>query len=608
MPTVVNLQDVVTPDLIAVQISSLYDKWKVARDAKEKSWKEIRNYVFATDTSTTTNASLPWRNSTTRPKLCQIRDNLHANYMAALFPTDNWFRWIPGDRDSATAKKASAIEGYMQTKLNEMKFREFVSRALYDYIDYGNCFADVEHYRESHSLNSGEVVTSYVGPRPVRISPLDIVFNVTASSFDQTAKIVRRLYDIGSLQKMTETMPVDRAAVYKKIVDRMVQNRIGMSQQWGKSDLQKSEGLVADGFSSISDYYSSNMAEVLTFEGDFYDEKTGTFYPAHRIVVVDRAYVAELAPINNWFGRSTIVHAGWRLRPDNLMAMGPLDNLVGMQYRIDHLENLRADVFDLIAFPVTKHKGYVEEWDWAPGEKIYMDENAEVDTLHPDATALNADQQIDRLEYEMEEMAGAPKEAMGIRSPGEKTAFEVQQLATSASRMFENKVGYFEEMFVEPILNAILEQARRNMDSSDVIRKIDNTYGVVQFETITKDDITAKGKLQPMGARHFASQNKLVQNLTSLTQTGAYQDPGVQVHFSGWEMARLLSDALGLNNYKVVQKNIRVTETAETQALQATAQEAVMAHSVTPSEDPEDGGIVNEIPSGNPETGVGPTG
>jgi len=98
------------------------------------------------------------------------------------------------------------------------------------------------------------------------------------------------------------------------------------------------------------------------------------------------------------------------------MAMGPLDNLVGMQYRIDHLENLKADVFDLIAFPPIKQKGYVEDWNWGPGEKIFMAEDADVESLAPDTTALNADQQIHELEMQMEEMAGAPKEAMGIRS------------------------------------------------------------------------------------------------------------------------------------------------------------------------------------------------
>ena len=46
-------------------------------------WKELRNYIFATDTTTTSNKSLPWKNSTTLPKLCQIRDNLHSNYISA---------------------------------------------------------------------------------------------------------------------------------------------------------------------------------------------------------------------------------------------------------------------------------------------------------------------------------------------------------------------------------------------------------------------------------------------------------------------------------------------------------------------------------------------
>ena len=35
----------------------------------------------------------------------------------------------------------------------------------------------------------------------------------------------------------------------------------------------------------------------------------------------------------------------------------------------------------------------------------------------------------------MEEMAGAPKEAMGFRSPGEKTAYEVQRMENAASQV-----------------------------------------------------------------------------------------------------------------------------------------------------------------------------
>jgi hypothetical protein len=342
------------------------------------------------------------------------------------------------------------------------------------------------------------------------------------------------------------------------------------------------------------------MVELLFFEGDLYDKDSDTLYENHRIVVMDRAYVVEKKPVASWFGRASVVHSGWRKRPDNLMAMGPLDNLVGMQYRIDHLENLKADVFDLIAVPPTKQKGYVEDWNWGPGEKILMAEDADVESLAPPPTVLAADQQIHELEMQMEEMAGAPKEAMGIRSPGEKTAFEVDKLTNAASRMFEAKIAQFERTFLEPLLNALLEVARRNLDASDVARTVDDDYGVVEFMTITKEDLTAKGGLVPMGARHFATKNKLVQNLTMFSQMPLYQDPAVSVHFSGWQMARVLEDAMDLNEYKIVQKDIRIAEQLETQQLAATAQEQLLSSSMVPTEAPDDADLMNEIPQAGP--------
>ena len=146
--------------------------------------------------------------------------------------------------------------------------------------------------------------------------------------------------------------------------------------------------------------------------------------------------------------------------------MGPLDNLVGMQYRIDHLENLKADVFDMIAHPIAKVQGFVEDFSFGPGEKIYVGEDGNVEFMRPDTTALNADTQIAILENKMEEMAGAPRQAMGIRTPGEKTAFEVQTLDNASSRVFMNKVSYFERNFLEPLINDMLELSRRNMEIS----------------------------------------------------------------------------------------------------------------------------------------------
>ncbi len=118
---------------------------------KELEWRELRNYRFATDTTKTTNSKLPWKNKTTLPKLTQIRDNLHANYMDALFPNDNWMKWEGYNLEDSTQKKRRAIESYLKTKIRESNFRETVSQLLYDYIDYGNVFAEVTYVNQVHT-------------------------------------------------------------------------------------------------------------------------------------------------------------------------------------------------------------------------------------------------------------------------------------------------------------------------------------------------------------------------------------------------------------------------------------------------------------------------
>ncbi|RMF65123.1 MAG: hypothetical protein D6746_00850 [Bacteroidetes bacterium] len=259
------------------------------------------------------------------------------------------------------------------------------------------------------------------------------------------------------------------------------------------------------------------------------------------------------------------------------MAMGPLDNLVGMQYRIDHLENLRADVFDQIAHPVVYQRGWVEPWEWGPQEVIYGDAESDVKILAPDATALNADFQIQSLQNMMEEMAGAPRQAMGIRTPGEKTAFEVQVLENATGRIFQNKVAHFEAVFLEPLLNQMLEVARRNLNETDIISIQDPDLGAENFKRITREDIQAKGKLRPKGSSRFARKNLIAQTLFNLTSTGLYQDPAVQVHISGKRIAEMLEDLLELDKFQLVKDNVRVMEQVETQSMVQVAQQQLAA-------------------------------
>ena len=561
-----DIMHILGPDNLAVEIANRWREWSELKVKWTEEKKELRNYLYATDTSTTGNALLPWSNTTTTPKLTQIMDNLHANYFATLFPQQKWMRFEAETTASNVKAKRDVIQAYMDNKVRQSDFVNICSDLLYDWIQYGNCFATVAWEDNYQIKESGELVTQYVGPKLVRVSPYDIVFNPTASSFTKTPKIIKSILTLGEIKKMVEADPAND--YFKKVLDKMLHARATVGNSDGMMD--KASGFIADGFSSIQQYYESNFVEILTFYGDIYDYNEGKLWTDRIITVVDRAYIINNEENPSWLGQAPIYHAGWRPRPDNLYAMGPLDNLVGMQYRIDHLENLKADVFDQIAYPIMKIRGDVEDFDFEPGARIYLGEEGDVGYLQPDGTALQADLQIQLLENKMEEMAGAPKQAMGIRTPGEKTAFEVQSLQNSASRIFEHKTAHFERTFLEPILNSMLEVARRYMNMSDTIRVMDDATGAMLFKDVTKEDITAKGKIVPVGARHFAERARRVQNLTQLYQV-KLADPTVAAHLSGKEFARILAEELG--EPRLFAENIAITEQLETQQ---TAQDAEM--------------------------------
>lgn len=549
-----DIQTLISPDGVAEAIGLQWHEWNSLRSGFINESREIRNYVFATDTSTTSNGKLPWANSTTTPKLTQIYDNLKANYSAALFPNADWLRWEGDDRDDNSRAKKEVIQAYMSTKLRQSSFEKTMDRLIDDYVLYGNCFATVEYVEDIVNLPTGETIEKYIGPRVVRISPYDIVFNPTAADFENTPKIIRSLLTIGEVAKLAESDPN-----YKVVYDKMMVNRKAALSS--TLPLEKSDAFVADGFSNINHYYGSNYVEVLTFYGDLFDITTETYLTNHKITVVDRAYVVKQEPIASWLGSTPVYHSGWRSRPDNLYSMSPLANLVGMQYRIDHLENLKADVFDQIALPMLKIKGDVEEFTHQPGERIYIGDEGDVGYLHPDTTALNADFQIQALENKMEEMAGAPRQAMGVRTPGEKTAFEVQSLDNAAGRIFQHKAKKLEVEMVQQVLNGMLEAGRRNLDVTDVVRVVDSDLGLESFVQITRDDLKASGKLYPVGASHFAERAQRVQNLQQLAQFKS--DPTIAPHLSGKAIARLLSEELG--EKELYGENISVQEQLETQ-------------------------------------------
>ncbi len=580
--SVLDLDQVIVPDQLGCALATQYVTWDTLKSVRINDWNMIQKYVYATDTNNTANNALPWKNKTTVPKLCQIRDNLYANYMAALFPKRQSVTWEGAVGKDQTAGKKNAIEAYCQNMMEQPEFKEAVSRSVLDYIDYGNPFLTLTWKDEQIAHDTG-FKSGYVGPIPVRISPLDIVFNPIAPSFSQTPKIVRSVVTIGELasQLASFTSP-DYAEETQKAFDYLKDVRKTVSQ-WNGGYKTKNELFAIAGFTSFDVYLRSSYVEILTFQGDYYDVWNDKMYKNYVIHVADRHKVLGMRPNPSFLGKSNIFSTSWRMRPDNLWGMGPLDNLVGMQYRIDHVENLKADVFDLVAAPPLMIKGLVDDFQWGPFSKIYVGDDGDVKVLAPDVNALQYNLEIENLQNTMEVMAGSPKEAAGFRSPGEKTMYEVQRLENAANRIFLTKVRQYEEQVLEPLLNAMLELARRKMDGATTVRVFNDETHAMDFMSITPEDLSGMGRIRPIAARVFAEKAERVQNMTNFYASAIGADPEIRAHMSTLALATMFEDLLDIEPYQVVKPYIRIIEEQEAQKFVNAGQEQVALDAETPA-------------------------
>ena len=591
----IDVDNILVKDDIACELTNLYMEWEMRRGNWLREKSEIQRYVFAIDTTTTPNVNLPWKNSTHVPKLCQIRDNLFANYQAALFPKSDWLEYIGSNEDEQSKEKVEVIKAYMQVLIERPEFKAEIAKMLYDFIDYGNVIAGVEWIDETQMVPSKNTQkVGFVGPIPKRYSPVDVLFNPVAPSFYRTGKFIRSLMTMGDFasQLEMETSP-DNVEDSKKLLQYMREMRVQIGRTTATYNI-KNEILNVSGFTDFIQYLRSNYVEVLTFYGDYYDINNGQLHKNKIITIVDRHKLVSIVDNPSLLGGDGLHHCGWRIRQDSLYAMGPLDNLVGMQYRIDHLENLKADVFDLVAAPPLMIKGLVDDFKWGPMERIYVGDDGDVKVLAPDVNALQANLEIQNLMNLMEEMAGSPKEAAGFRTPGEKTAYEVQRLENAAARIFATKILQF-EILMESLLNDMLEMARRKA-TSQTLRMFDPDTSATIFMDITVDDLSGTGKIRPMAARNFAEKAERVQNINNFFQSAMGSDPDIKAHFSSIKLAQMFEQLLDVDQFDLVQPYVRLSEQQEAQRLsnagtEQTEMAAGMPAGLTPDDEPIDIGI-----------------
>lgn len=555
MPNTLEIYRLQEPDSLATAIANKYVAWDNSRSRWYSNARETLENLYATSTHDIFSQYHDWDNSTHIPKMTQIRDMLITYYLDAMFGLPDYVDWEPYSKESVNVTTKNRLKSLIKQLLHDSEFKPTIRQLVEDYVDYGNAFATAVPYNKT----LGDKIL-YSGPKAFRIDPMDIFFDPLASSFEQSPKIVRTTMTLGELMQSAEQFTQDEN-LFNKALKKAMKKR---HQIYNTIAANNKDAIVDDmchiaGFDSWSTYYASDVVELLTFYGDLYDCDTGKLHKGVRIVVMDRAYVLLEEPITDYGFGCNIFKAGWRDRKDNLWSMSPLDNIKGMQYMVDFLENKRADVFNFISNPMVVTQGDAEMPEFLfPGCHIGLDNDATIQFIKPDATALQADLYIQNYLNQMEEMAGMPKEAMGFRTPGEKTAFEVSQLNTAASRIFNEKVRKFEMEVLEPLLTLMLRIYTGSGGRTIQLKQVAEN-GVVSFINVDMDTLNTEGRFVATGSSTYTEKAQLAQTLMQMSNTALYSDPLVSNWFDPKKIAQTLVYATGLDKIDgILKENARV--------------------------------------------------
>lgn len=170
----------------------------------------------------------------------------------------------------------------------------------------------------------------------------------------------------------------------------------------------------------------------------------------------------------------------------------------------------------------------------------------------------------------MELFAGAPTESRGVRSPGEKTAFEVGTLDNNASRMFIDKVRNF-ELMLEQLLKEFQELLLLNFEDEDYALIFDDIEGKESLQTLSELDIQARGEFVATGSRHWERRRRLTAEMQNFMQ-GPFQDPKIRMHVSGEHLANAMEKLLNWDDSKIIEPFAGVKEDVQAQAIAAAEQ------------------------------------
>lgn len=550
-----NEQEIKQEAMLASYVLAKYQEWDGYKETQKTTWKEVEVYKYATDTKDAM-MSNSFDHSNHIPVVNTIAQDLEAIVGQVTSPHNDWFTFNPQDRESAQKERVQKVISYLKNRHKVSNFSEVKEKLDGDLVTYGNAFALVDF-----SVPADNDKVGYLGPKAVRISPYDIVFNPTAPSFEDATKIIKEVVDLGTIWKWKEQGLVDKQKAQKILDDRV------HFQSMSNSDKDKQ---YKAGFTTYDAYMTSGVVEILWFYGDIYDVDSQKFHFSKKLAVVDGKYLLIDEKIDTPTGKPHIYHAVWQRRPDNLWGMGPLDNIIGLNHQINHRENSKNDALDKTIYPDKVFLGDVEEvYDDETGQTIYLaPEGGGVNELAINTQFFANDLQIDRLNEMAKIAARLPQDLVGFRSPGEKTFGEVSALTEGAMRGFIHKILSYEK-FLEKILNAELVLASQNASSLLVVEG-QSEGGVIPFLEVTKKDLQVTGSLSARGATRFNRKNQVLSTISQLQQSGMLEL--ISTHLNTSKLAGLVEELAEIEGTGVVEEYAMVYEQMELQDLQTQAE------------------------------------
>ena len=562
---------------LAAFIAEKWTEWNNVRDPALTLWAEVDTYIHATDT-TQLEGGDNWDHKTHFPVLSEIYEDLTAIMYSTIFPHDDWLDWrgytlVPGIKT-----KRKKVLGYLKHIHTLNGFNEVSRKLIDDVIRYGNCFSMIS-FSEEGEIKEGEMISGYVGPKPGRLSPYDVVMDPTATSFEKSPTFVRDVKSIGEFKEWTDSLAtVTDLKLSQEAVQQVLDRRGTGSAANSTSNTRKNQQFVPDGFGTIEQYYTSGTVEVLWFYGSIYDGDAQEVHKDKVIAVVDRDTVLFEKDIKG----EKIQKGSWKKRPDNLWAQGPLEVIVGMNYMINHRENAKNDAIDKFIFPDRAYVGSVEEiYDEVTGHTKYiMPEGGSVTDVTPDGTVLTFNNEIMLHTEGMRRGARLPQQLSGFKVPGEQTRAEFLGLQDNSFRGFLNKAEQFERDVVEPLVTAEIEIARDNF--STVLKVMDtDEEGILTMLEVTEDDLKSNGKLVPYGSRRFS---RLLQNQEGLQQIANTNLGQVLAkHSNTWNIAMAVEYVYGFQDFELFNKYAAIEEALEEQEVTNLAQQEAVSNASQPS-------------------------